>query len=79
MPRTTQITIRLPEDQVEFLDDQIRKGVYRSRAAGVSRALLRLQREVQAERDVLIMMRQPYDEFDDMHKWAAAHPLKLDD
>lgn len=39
-----QITIRVPDEQVEFLDEQVAAGA-RSRAAVVSDALRRLQRE----------------------------------
>ncbi|HEX7589938.1 MAG TPA: hypothetical protein VF362_03055 [Demequinaceae bacterium] len=51
---TTQITVRLPDDAVAFIDAQVALGAAASRAALVGRAVERERRAVVAERDAAI-------------------------
>lgn len=71
---TVQITVRLPDELVDFIDAQ--DG---SRASVVERALRRQMRRAAAERDAEIYrrMREENDDPDDLHglaEWAAALP-----
>ena len=50
-----QIAVRLSDDLVEFVDDAVRSGRDRSRAAVVTRALERERRRAVAERDATIL------------------------
>jgi mRNA interferase MazF len=52
---STQITIRLPDEQVSFIDEMIKRGQATSRAAVVDRALEHEQRRLAAERDIEIL------------------------
>jgi Arc/MetJ-type ribon-helix-helix transcriptional regulator len=80
---TTQITIRLPDDQVGFIDELVEKGEARSRAAAVSAALRREQRRRMAEHDAAIyaaLAAQPDpDDLEGLARWASGRPLGLDD
>ena len=51
---TTQITVRLPDHDVAFIDAQVALGAAASRAALVARAIERERRAVVAERDAAI-------------------------
>lgn len=69
---STQITVRLPDEQVEFLDAEVRTGNAPSRAAAISRALRREQRRRRAEADLLIMDAPGEDpDLAGLHEWAA--------
>jgi Arc/MetJ-type ribon-helix-helix transcriptional regulator len=48
---STQIAVRLPEEIVEFVDEQVSTGAARSRAEFIWHALRREQRRMAAERD----------------------------
>jgi Arc/MetJ-type ribon-helix-helix transcriptional regulator len=50
-----QIAVRLPDDIVEFVDEQVSAGAAKSRAAVVSRALERERRRAIAARDAAIL------------------------
>lgn len=66
---TTQITVRLPDEQVAFLDDEVRAGTAPSRAALVSEALARYERDRRAAREVADMARRggvPYPDLADI-------------
>lgn len=52
---STQIAVRLPEEIVAFIDDEVRGQRARSRAAVVVRALERERRRRLAERDAEIL------------------------
>jgi Arc/MetJ-type ribon-helix-helix transcriptional regulator len=54
---TRQIAIRLPDDLVRFVDDEVDSGAGRSRAAVVAKALERERRRVVAGRDAEILAR----------------------
>lgn len=64
---TTQIAVRLPDEIVEFVDRQVLDGAAKSRADFIWRAIKREQRRLEAERDLEILVAQPYDEFHEMH------------
>lgn len=46
---TQQIAVRIPEDQLQALDDAVEAGAFESRADGVRRALARLLRDLREE------------------------------
>jgi len=77
---TIQITVRLPDDLVTFVDGQVRQGRAASRADVVARALAREQRRAVALRDAAILAQaagaEP-DDLDDLAGYAAAQPLDL--
>ena len=52
---STQIAVRLPDEIVAFIDDEVREQHSRSRAAVVLRALERERRRRLAERDAEIL------------------------
>jgi Arc/MetJ-type ribon-helix-helix transcriptional regulator len=54
---TKQITVRLPDELVAFVDEVVASGAERSRAAVVSRALAREWRRAIAARDAEILSR----------------------
>lgn len=58
---TKQIAVRLPEELVEFVDQQVGSGAGRSRAAVVARALERDRRRAVAARDAAILAASPLD------------------
>jgi Arc/MetJ-type ribon-helix-helix transcriptional regulator len=68
---TTQIAVRLPDDIVEFVDAEVASGAAKSRADFIWHAIEREQRRLAAERDLAILLAQPYTEFDDMHDHVA--------
>jgi Arc/MetJ-type ribon-helix-helix transcriptional regulator len=68
---STQIAVRLPDEVVEFVDSQVSGGAAKSRAEFIWHAIRREQRRIEAERDLQILIEQPYDEFDDMHASIA--------
>ncbi len=51
---STQITVRLPDEAVAFLDAQVASGASASRASLVARAIERERRAAIAERDAAI-------------------------
>lgn len=76
---TKQLTVRLPEDLVEFVDQRVGQGKAASRAAVVARALDRERRREIAERDAAILALNPDGE-DDLDELAAlAARTTLDD
>lgn len=56
-----QIAVRLPDDLVAFVDDQVGAGVGRSRAGIVAKALERERRRAVAARDAEILARTGAD------------------
>lgn len=77
---TIQITVRLPDDEVKFIDDQVKARKATGRAAVVSKALRREQRRQAAIRDLDILAAAANDsDPDDLHGLAAwAQPQALD-
>ena len=76
---TIQIAVRLPDDIVAFVDDQVKSGAAASRAAVVARALEHERRRTAAEHDAVIYaaIARP-DDFDSLANWAADKPLDID-
>ncbi len=73
---TTQVTVRLPTELVEFIDDHVRVGKANSRAAVVAGAVERERRRQIAERDAAILAGGPDEEgLDDLAALAARTPL----
>jgi antitoxin MazE3 len=76
---STQIAVRLPDEIVAYLDQQVASGDAPSRAAVVTRALERERRRGVAERDARIYAAAAgAGELDDLATWAAPQPLDLD-
>jgi antitoxin MazE3 len=75
---TTQIAVRLPDEMVEFVDQQVAEGTAPSRAAVVARALEREMRRQMAEKDAKIYASLPGNEFDSLADWTATQPMDID-
>jgi Arc/MetJ-type ribon-helix-helix transcriptional regulator len=56
---TQQIAIRIPDDQLQALDDAVKAGSFESRADGVRQALARLLSELR-EQEIAREYRQAY-------------------
>jgi Arc/MetJ-type ribon-helix-helix transcriptional regulator len=77
---STQIAVRLPDDLVAYIDQEVASGAAASRAAVVSRALLRDRRHQQAEQDARIYAGSAGrgdEDLDGLAGWAAHQPLDL--
>lgn len=73
---STQIAVRLPEELVEFIDCLVADGRAASRAAVVSRALLRERRREIAARDAAILSgAEQDDDLNALAQHAARTPL----
>ena len=71
-----QVTVRLADDLVEFIDNRIRDGKASSRAAVIARAVEHDRRRATAHRDAAILAgADPADDFDDLAGYAARTPL----
>lgn len=68
-----QIAVRLPDEVVEFIDQEVRELRVASRAAFVQKALERERRRLIAARDAEVLSRQVADEddLDDLAAYAA--------
>ena len=76
---TTQIAVRLADDIVAFVDEQVRSGAAPSRAAVVARALERERRREAGARDARIYAAvADTDDLDGLAGWAAAQPMNID-
>ena len=78
---TVQIALRLPEETVAYLDNQVRLGRAKSRADIVDRALARERRRETAEKDLETILRDQKrgnGEFDALAESAKTTPLDLD-
>jgi Arc/MetJ-type ribon-helix-helix transcriptional regulator len=74
-----QIAVRLPEDIVDFVDEQVAEGIANSRAAVVSRALDRERRRAIAARDAAILAKAGDDpDMDSLADHVANAPIDLD-
>jgi antitoxin MazE3 len=75
-----QITVRLPDHLVSFLDTLVSGGVVKSRAEAVAQALEREERRLIGLADVEILRRHGTDsELDALAQHLAANPVPLDD
>lgn len=73
-----QLTVRLPDDLVEFIDQRVQHGDAASRAAVVAAAVERERRREIAARDVAILARSTSrDDFDDLADFGSQ--ARLDD
>ena len=66
---STQIAVRLPDEQVAFLDHEVSLGHARSRAELVGKALRRMERERIAAHDLGVIIASggnPYSELEGM-------------
>ena len=71
---TVQISLRLPDDLVEFLDRSVSTGAAGSRADIVSVALEREKRRQAALADAAIVnAKGPQDDLDSLVEWTAHH------
>ena len=72
-----QVTLRLPEELVAFIDAQVHDGRASSRAAVVAAAVERERRRDLAERDAVILAaaQGDGDGFDDLARYAAGTGL----
>lgn len=76
---TIQIAVRLDEEIVAFVDEQVRSGAASSRAAVVARALEHERRREAAARDARIYAAVAgADDLDGLAAWAAPQPMNLD-
>ncbi len=76
---TIQVTVRLPDDLVEFVDGQVKADRAKSRADLVARALRREQRRVEELHDAEIYAAtEPDEDMDRLARWAARQPMDLD-
>jgi Arc/MetJ-type ribon-helix-helix transcriptional regulator len=67
-----QIAVRLPDELVDFVDEVVKSGAGRSRAAVVTQALERERRRVIAARDAEILARSgPDPELAGLAEYAA--------
>ncbi|MDW5598728.1 ribbon-helix-helix domain-containing protein [Conexibacter stalactiti] len=74
-----QIAVRLPDELVDFVDEIVRSGAERSRAAVVIRALERERRRAVAARDAEILARSgPDPDLAGLAGYAAGLPSDLD-
>lgn len=71
-----QLTVRLPDDLVEFIDQRVELGEASSRAAVVAAAVDRERRRQIAARDAAILAQAASgDDLDDLAAFAARSPL----
>jgi Arc/MetJ-type ribon-helix-helix transcriptional regulator len=72
-----QLTVRLADDLVDYIDQEVAAGQAHSRAAVVADAVERARRRQVAERDaaILVAARPGDDDLDDLAEFAAAVPL----
>jgi Arc/MetJ-type ribon-helix-helix transcriptional regulator len=75
---TRQITIRVDEGLLDFIDDLVASGVRTSRADAINRALTREKRHARAVQDLEIIKAQGGDPYPDLHglaEWSAHQPV----
>jgi Arc/MetJ-type ribon-helix-helix transcriptional regulator len=71
---TVQITVRLPDEAVAFIDEQVESGRSRSRAAALASMIARERHRVRAEADIAILQKVGDYEFGDLGR-----PPRMDD
>lgn len=72
---STQIAVRLPDHLVAFLDERVAGGE-KSRAAVVTKALMKYQRQLSAEHDALIYLEHGENpDLEGLAEWAARQPI----
>lgn len=76
---TKQITVRLPDELVDFLDRQVQDEVAQSRAEAVGMAVERARRQALAERDIAILRATgSRDDLGALSDYAAEHFVESD-
>lgn len=78
---STQIAVRLPDDLLGFVDEEVRSGRARDRASLVRSSLERMRRESAAAREIAIITAhqgEPYPDLAGLAEHAARTPLDLD-
>jgi len=76
---TIQVTVRLPDDLVAFIDEQVAAERAGSRADVVARALRRLRRHHVALKDAEIYaLTEPDDDTLAIIEYTGSHPVPLD-
>jgi Arc/MetJ-type ribon-helix-helix transcriptional regulator len=74
-----QIALRLADDLVAFLDDQVVSGRAKSRVSVVTQALERERRRVAEDRDVAILKRFGNDpDLDHLARYQSGLPIDVD-
>ncbi|MDN5854234.1 MAG: ribbon-helix-helix domain-containing protein [Actinomycetia bacterium] len=73
-----QITVRLPDDLVDFIDDLVAQEAQPSRASVVARAVERERRRERAIRDAAILIEKRNADLDDLAAYAANQQLDID-
>jgi len=74
-----QIAVRLPDEVVAFLDEQVAEGKAKSRAVVVGRAIERERRREAAARDAAILARSGEDpDLDRLAEHVVGAPIDLD-
>jgi Arc/MetJ-type ribon-helix-helix transcriptional regulator len=77
---TIQVTVRLPDDLVSFMDEEVAAEHARSRADVVARALRRLRRHHVALKDAEIYaLTEPDEDMLAIVEYTGSHPVRLDD
>jgi Arc/MetJ-type ribon-helix-helix transcriptional regulator len=77
---TTQITVRLPDELVEFVDSLVAGGHVKSRAEAVQWALMRDRRRRMAQADLEILRERGEDpDLQAFIAYTSAHPVDLGD
>lgn len=72
---STQIAVRLPDHLVAFLDQRVAAGE-KSRAAVVTKALMKYERQLAAEHDALIYLKHGENpDLDGLAEWSARQPM----
>jgi Arc/MetJ-type ribon-helix-helix transcriptional regulator len=76
---TVQIAVRLPDEIVAFVDEQVSSGAASSRAAVVARALEHERRRMAAEHDAAIYAGlADHGDLDELATWAVSQPMDID-
>ena len=73
-----QVTVRLPDTLVEFIDKRVAHGDAASRAAVIAQAVRREQRRALAARDAEILAELGDDEFADLARYSADTKLDIE-
>ena len=63
---TVQITVRLPDDDVAFIDKQVETGRSRSRATALATMIERERHRIRAEADIAILSERGDYDFGDL-------------
>lgn len=66
---TTQITVRLPDENVAWLDAEVAAGRFPSRTAGLAKLLSKAQRRQEDEADMLKILANPESDEESRLEW----------